>query len=1418
MRSRLERSTGHVGIAAALLCFMVASRAETSPTSPLAATPSLLAGQAVSRLPLAFEINQGQTNQRVRFVARGLGYAFFLTADEAVLVLRDSRTTAGDEAKAGSPPQAKNEVWSQVVRMRFLGGAEAPDVVGLDTLPGHSNYLVGSDPSKWRKGVPLYARVKYENLYPGVDAIFHGSEGRLEYDLVVAPGVNPDIIRIGFQGTGRLRIDGSGNLILPVGTGEIVQHAPLIFQESGGAREMLAGKFVLRGPREIGFAVSGAYDPARALIIDPVLSYSTYLGGTLGEYAWAVAVDKSGNAYVTGKSFSWDFPIVNPMQVRQGYYADVFITKFNRSGNGLIYSTFLGGSGYDEAWGIAVDASGSVYVTGVTESGDFPTVSAYQPYRTSAWPEAFISKLTPEGSELVYSTYLGGSRGDSAQGIAIDAAGSAYVTGYTSSSDFPLAHPLQSTLNNPYDTPDAFVAKLGADGRTLEYSTYLGGQAEDRGTSIAVDSAGRALVTGFTRSPDFPVASPMRTAPNPVTQEAFVAKLDSTGTAFVYSTYLGGSGVIAGPSTSGGQTVGQTIAVDGAGNAYVAGATNAFDFPIRNPVRPFRGGTSAFGFDGFLSKINPQGSGFVYSTFLGGSDAESVQAIALDPGGEAFVTGFTRSADFPRARPVGSIWMPGKDTGFVAKVGADGGTLVYSTYLGGSSLSYPEGIAVDAAGAAYVVGWTVSRDFPTVSAFQPVHPDFNSPYPDPNSSAFLSKISDTVTVDPRQVPQGGRVEQGDLAVQYAGPWFSNTYAGHSGGDAVQAIDPGSRVAMTFSGTGVRWIGYQDEWAGIAKVYMDGFFVTTVDTYAAPSKAQSVLFARDGLAPGLHTIIVECTNTKNPLSGGGSIWVDAFDVVDASCRTGLSAPEVCNGYDDNCDGRIDEDLGSSTCGLGACARTIDNCVAGVIQTCAPGLPAAETCNGIDDDCNGMIDEAAGAADADGDGVAGVCDNCPATPNPDQADSNRDGSGDACQPWLTVSDIQPTAQGELLLAARAGDPQGEALGGSFEFMVIDGGTFVLQDMLATSDCGLAYLPDGVPGGGIGYAFGSLGQPILFDAFSLVGCGDGRQAYELALGSCAAPQTEFTTTLFLSGAVPPAAVCIRNSGTADGGRNLTILDLSADQMHLSSRQITTSLKVPFASALPRRIDISSLTAGTSYTLRVSVTDGNTVPVEAEVTFVSHGETALVIGSQPSAVVTASETSVQCSGPSGGAVTFDGSGSEDPGSGTDDDIASFDWFENYGQLDQITLGTGRRLTVTLPLGSHSVSLKVTDALGQTATAGIVVAVVDTIAPSLELTLSPTVIWPPNHRMVPVRAAWKVFDACDPAARVRLTSVTSSEPAGTSFYQESSTGPAGEIVLVRAERSSGGPGRVYTLTWTATDLAGNKATAVGLVTVPRKR
>ena len=866
MNSTLKCFAGRLGIGAVLLLFSVANRAETTPAPPTA-IPSSPAVRVFGRLPLAFEVNQGQAKPRVRFLARGPGYGVFLAADEAVLVLRDAGTATGGEAKSGLSRQAKKDVWSQVVRMRFLGGTVTPDLFGLDNLPGHSNYLVGGDPGKWRKGIPLYARVKYENLYPGVDAIFHGSESRLEYDLVVAPGANPAVIRIGFQGTGRLRLDESGNLVLPVGTGEIVQHAPFIYQESGGAREILAGKFVLRGPREIGFAVSGAYDPARALVIDPVLSYSTYLGGTGIDEGHAIAVDASGSAYIVGTTTSTDFPVVNPRQGTARGARDVFVAKLDPSGSGLAYSTYLGGSGDDYGHGVAVDGSGSAYVTGWTGSTNFPVVGAFQAAKGGATSDvdAFVAKLSPDGSTLVYSTYLGGSAVDSGWAIAVDADGRAHVAGITMSNNFPLANPLQSCHANFGINADGFVTRLSPDGSALSFSTYLGGSGDDRAWGLALDPAGNIYVAGDTTSPDFPMINAMNQTLR--STDAFVLKIDASRLAFVYSTFLGGSNREEGPAIA--------MAVDAAGDAFVTGHTNSTDFPLLNPVLPIPTNPSGDWY-GFVTKIDPLGSALAYSTYLGGHGGNIPQGIAVDVAGQAHVIGSTWSADFPLVLPLDATIDSLYPDTFVTTLNADGGAFVYSTYLGGSGTQEGMAIALDAAGDAYVTGVTSSYNFPTVNPFQAAHAGSGS-------DAFVAKIlhdgpAPSPASNPSPAGSGGRFEQDDSGLAYSGSWFPNSHCSHSHGTAVLATDPGSSITVTFNGTSIRWIGYRDPWSGIASIFLDGAFVQTVDTYASAAQYQVLLFAAAGLATGTHTLVVEATGTHGAPSGGSWIWVDAIDVI------------------------------------------------------------------------------------------------------------------------------------------------------------------------------------------------------------------------------------------------------------------------------------------------------------------------------------------------------------------------------------------------------------------------------------------------------------------------------------------------------------------------------------------------------------
>jgi len=666
--------------------------------------------EAYGKLPLSFEANRGQTDPQVKFLSRGPHHTLFLTSDEAVMVFTKPELSAKN-TPAEVKPSKRERATQAVLRIRFVGANPKTRVQGQEELPGKANYFIGNAPTKWRTKVPTYAKVRYDDLYPGVDLIYYGTQRQLEYDVVVRPGADPNRIIFGIQGADDLEVDAQGDLVLHTAAGQIRQHKPFVYQEVDGVRKEIPGGYVLRDTHQVGFRVT-AYDPSLPLIIDPLLVYSTYLGGANNDNASAVAVDAAGNAYVTGITASaTNFPTTaGAFQTTLGGGSDAFVTKLNPTGTALIYSTFLGGSDFDTGVGIAVDASGNAYVTGSTASTNFPTTAgAFQ--TTLAGPgggsltDAFVTKLNPTGTALVYSTYLGGRDFDNGEEVAVDAAGNAYVTGRTSSTDFPTTVAAFQTTSA--GGGDAFVTKLNSTGSALVYSTFLGGaESSDGGFGIAVDALGNAYVTGLTNSTDFPTTAGAFQTTIGSTQSAFVTKLNPTGSALVYSTYLGGSGGAEGTG----------IAVDAAGNAYVTGDTNSTDFPTT--AGAFQT-TSSGGTDAFVTKLNPAGSALVYSTFLGGSSFDQGSGIAVDASGDAYVTGRTFSTDFPTTEDGFQTTFGGARDAFVTKLNPTGSALVYSSYLGGSSLDQGSGIAVDARANAYVTGVTLSTDFPTTGdAFQ----------------------------------------------------------------------------------------------------------------------------------------------------------------------------------------------------------------------------------------------------------------------------------------------------------------------------------------------------------------------------------------------------------------------------------------------------------------------------------------------------------------------------------------------------------------------------------------------------------------------------------------------------------------------------------------------------------------------------
>jgi hypothetical protein len=685
------------------------------------------------KLPLSFEANQGQTAAEVKFLSRGRGYALFLTGDEAVLELQESGVRSRESESKSENRKTKGE--NEVVRLRLVGAKPGAAVTASDELLGKVNYFIGNDPKKWRTNLPTYAKVRYHDVYPGIDLVYYGNQGgQLEYDFIVAPGADPSVItlRVAAVREPPLQLDANGDLVMTAKGGEVRFHKPMIYQPGAGS-SAVQGHFRLDGQNRVGFEL-GPYDHSRPLIIDPALTFSTYLGGSGAVYSGSagtgVAIDYSGSIYITGSTNQTDFPTAKPLQASLAGGSDVFVAKLTPAGSAFVFSTFLGGSGADAGTAIAVDSGGSIYITGGTSSSDFPVVHALQASPKSVAGHAFVAKLNTIGSALVYSTYLGGSSTDVGNGIAVDASGYVTVAGNTYSDDFPTSNPIQS---NP---TGAFVSKLNATGSAFVYSTYLGGGRGTSANAIALDLSGNAYITGSS-APNFPVTpgayQTSCTKAGPASNCAYVTKVNAAGSVLVYATYLSGS-----DNDGGGG-----IAVDSAGNAYVTGYTTSADFPTVNPAQ----GTFEGLLDAFVSKLNATGSKLLYSTFLGGDEAANGaglsqgSAIAIDSSGDAYVTGLTDSTDFPLANPIQTTNKAqsanGNNTAFVAELNPSGSAWVYSTYLGGSVYDIGYGIAVDSSSSAWVIGSTSSTDFPMVNPLQATNTDTWTN----QTIVFLAKLS-----------------------------------------------------------------------------------------------------------------------------------------------------------------------------------------------------------------------------------------------------------------------------------------------------------------------------------------------------------------------------------------------------------------------------------------------------------------------------------------------------------------------------------------------------------------------------------------------------------------------------------------------------------------------------------------------------
>jgi hypothetical protein len=714
-------------------------------TGLAALTASAQTSSILGNMPLFFETGPAQTE----FIAHGRDSQFSVSPNEAQIILRKSGTK------------------SSAIQMRFVGANPSAQIRGDAELPGKINYLVGNNPAQWRSGISIFGKVGVDEIYPGISLLYYGNQQRLEYDFTLAPGANPNAIQIRFDGANKISVNAQGELVLTLSDGEIRQPKPVIYQMAGGESKTILGGYKILDAHTVSFFV-GKYDSALPLVIDPILSYSTYFGGTLGQAALAVAVNTNdGSIYIAGQTLSKQFYTNGTTFATSGAFqtnfaggkqaGDAFVAKFDNTGQSLLYLTYLGGSGDDAAYSLAVDGAGNAYIAGATDSTNFPTTTnAVYPTINGVLDkdfgtylaDAFVAELNPSGSNLIYSTYLGGGAPDAANGIAVDSSGNAYVTGFTYSTNFPTTNAIQNHLactNSEFYNANAFVTEIAAGGKNLVFSTYLGGTNFDQGQGIAVDGAGYVYVTGYTASTNFPTWNVPTNLPsghllngstnkNNSGFDAFVAKFPPfsdwiysasnqvysvSNLANSYSTYLGGTN----------NDIGRSIACDAAGDAFVTGWTTSTNFPDTTTNVPglfsfvATNTTSTFATNAFLTEINPSGGALVYSALFGGKASDIGNGVAVDAAGNAFVVGSTTSTNFPTTNTVGflrstnSSAKSGSDV-FVIAFNTNATALLYSAYLGGKSDDSGYGIALDAMDNAYIVGSTASTNFPTADPFQ----------------------------------------------------------------------------------------------------------------------------------------------------------------------------------------------------------------------------------------------------------------------------------------------------------------------------------------------------------------------------------------------------------------------------------------------------------------------------------------------------------------------------------------------------------------------------------------------------------------------------------------------------------------------------------------------------------------------------
>ena len=843
-----------------------------------------------------FTENKGQFPEDVLFQTHVNGATVYLCKDKVVSVfIRGNETSSSRDFGLSNNRRfpTHNEMLPQPMEMlstvaTFVGANRHAQIQGKGLLSNYNNYFIGNNPEKWFTDVPNYQEVVYTDLYSGIDLRYYFQGHALKYDFIVQPGMDPSRIQIRYDGVQNLRISPMDNLEMETQFGQLSEKKPVIYQEKDtGIKTQVQGRYELKSSNVFGFTLDERYDPSYSLVIDPELVYSTFLGGTSNEYGSDIAVNNQGYAYITGETSSSDFP-TTPGTYDTTYNGgvDVFMTKLSPNGSSLVYTTYLGGTSNDYHFysRVAVE-DGYATITGHTTSSDFPTTpGAYDTTYNGGGSDVFVTKLSPNGSNLVYSTYLGGTDYEYGYGTAVDANGYAYITGFTMSSNFPTT---PGAYDRTYDgVSDAFVTKLSPSGNTLVYSTYLGGtgfEIFETGLGIAVDNQGNTYITGETGSSDFPTTpGAYDTTFKKEGYDAFVTKLSPTGNTLIYSTYLRGISA---------DDWGADIAVDNQGNGYITGFTYSSDFPTTTGAYD----TTKNGFetyDVFVTKLSPSGNTLIYSTYLGGTSDDYGYGIAVDNQGNAYITGYTTSSNFPTTTGAYDTTCNGGRDAFVTKLSPFGNMLNYSTYLGGIDVDAGNGIAVDADGYAYITGYTESPDFPTTTGAYDT--TFNG-----NLDVFVSKFSFGPPNNPPNIPNQ--------------PWGS--HSGETGITEVfytRATDPDNdKVAYGWDWNGD---GTVDEWDdNNGDYYVSGARVSaahtwyTEGTYDVRVKAKDIYGSQSGFSDK-STIIIHYRNhvpypPNNPVGPitlpvgiTGSYSTRSFDIDNDS---------LSYGWDWNGDNIVDE---------------------------------------------------------------------------------------------------------------------------------------------------------------------------------------------------------------------------------------------------------------------------------------------------------------------------------------------------------------------------------------------------------------------------------------------------------------------------------------------------------------------------------